>query len=80
MINCTGRYCPIQHGFIDPATCKIADKCPNATKSVSNGDRVRMMNNEKLANVIECPYDECIDSSQSCIECKKKWLRREVDE
>lgn len=51
----------------------------------SNGDRIRRMTDEELANFIENPgkspwvkCDEC--KWESCIECCLEWLKQECEE
>lgn len=51
----------------------------------TNGDRIRQMNNELLADIIDCPYGEdrkdCKMSNQFlfCVECKFDWLNKECE-
>ena len=48
----------------------------------TNGDRIRAMSDEELANQIECPYDNvpelCYHST--CYDCVLKWLKQPVEE
>lgn len=77
--NCTGKACPIQHGFIDPATCSIADRCPNATKPMTNGERVRKMSDERLVRLImnrSCVGDFA-NCNQDCEKCWLEWFKKE---
>ena len=50
MAKCTGMRCPMQHGYkVDE--CNNTD-CPYRTEPITNADRIRAMNDEKLAK--EC--------------------------
>jgi hypothetical protein len=51
-IKCTGLNCPMQAGKVDPATCKAADTCEWATKTLTNADRIRAMTDEELATLL----------------------------
>jgi hypothetical protein len=46
----------------------------------SNGDKVRRMNNEKLSEIIICPYKfsvgDCEWKGITCNECCLEWLRK----
>ncbi len=48
MKNCTGIFCPMQYGKVDPATCQAVDYCPQATPPRTNADRIRAMSDEEL--------------------------------
>jgi len=52
MKNCTGIFCPMQFGTVDPATCQAVDYCPQATPPKTNADRIRSMTDEELAEFI----------------------------
>ena len=52
MKNCTGIFCPMQFGTVDPATCQAVDYCPQATPPKTNADRIRSMTDEELAKKI----------------------------
>ena len=51
-------------------------------KRMTNGDRIRAMTDEELANIVCCQNtksgDECFDAS--CYECTLDWLKQEVEE
>ena len=50
MAKCTGMRCPMQNGYkVDE--CNNTD-CPYRTEPITNADRIRAMNDEKLAK--EC--------------------------
>ena len=49
MKNCTGIFCPVQYGKVDPATCQAADYCPQATPPKTNADRIREWSDEEIA-------------------------------
>jgi hypothetical protein len=57
----------------------IADNCEDfEPKVITNGDKIRQMSNEKLKNVIDCPYpdDLCVHRHDEypCECCKRDWL------
>ena len=58
MKNCTGIFCPMQYGKVDPATCQAADSCSHATPPKTKADLLRAMTDEELAAKIEelCQY------------------------
>lgn len=47
----------------------------------TNGDRIRAMSDEELAEVIMCPYgDVCeIWNKESCVECCLDWLKQPAE-
>lgn len=47
--KCTGRNCPFQYDRIVPGECLWPEACRFATFPVSNGDRLRAMTDEELA-------------------------------
>ena len=53
-------------------------------KPLTNGDRMRRMNDEELAAIIMCPYEldygSCIGNGLRCIDCCKRYLAEEVRE
>lgn len=55
---------------------------------MTNGDRIRKMSNEELAEVIMCPHDiepgmcntqECEKGCWECVRCCKEWLEKEYE-
>lgn len=58
--KCTGANCPMQVGYVVPETCPEPEKCRYATFPQTNGDRIRAMTDEALANIL---YSVCVDSS-----------------
>jgi len=48
MKNCTGIFCPMQYGKVDPATCQAAGSCSYATPPKTKADRIRAMTDEEL--------------------------------
>lgn len=63
--------------------------------AMTNGDRIRRMSNEELADIVFCPYDtagepeeimpcllgeESFVSPDKCKECMMAWLGREINE
>lgn len=72
--------------------CKSKAECPDLWGCTSgipaekmgiktNGDRIRKMTNDELADIIICPYDadESSCGKQNCLECCKEWLESEVE-
>lgn len=47
--KCTGANCPMQVGCVDPETCPEPEKCRYAMFPQTNGDRIRNMTDEALA-------------------------------
>ena len=73
-------------------TCKEKAKEPNLGGCTSgipiekmgiktNGDRIRKMTNDELADIIMCPYgmEESSCGKQNCFKCCREWLESEVD-
>ena len=57
------------------------EKCATC-KPLTNGDKIRGMTDEELANVIHCPLvevDGC-PTGKSCALCILRWLRSPVEE
>lgn len=80
-LKCTGTNCPMQYDCIDPKTCSEPEKCQFATFPQTNGDRIRSMTDEELADVIHCPLvevDGC-HTGKSCALCILRWLRSPVE-
>lgn len=84
--KCTGANCPMQVGYVVPETCPEPEKCRYATFPQTNGDRIRAMTDEELANSefapIICdmvPAEWCY-MGRSCYECRLAWLRSPVEE
>lgn len=48
---------------------------------MTNGDKVREMTNEELADIIMCPYGTEAYScgKPNCLKCCREWLESEVD-
>lgn len=49
---------------------------------MTNFEKIKQMDINELAFVIMCPYDNdgsCLQK-ESCIDCCKKWLEKEVQE
>lgn len=65
--------------------CRDARKrvCPDVV--FTNADRIREMDDEKLAEVIMCPHDgdegACrgTPDAQTCIECCLEWLHKSAE-
>lgn len=47
---------------------------------MTNGDKIRKMTDEELANIVICPYEWCSHFQIACKECKQKWLDTVIDE
>lgn len=50
---------------------------------MTNADKIRIMTNEELAEIIKCPYstkEELCDRDIGCIDCCKKWLESDTGE
>ncbi len=47
----------------------------------TNGDRIRKMTNEELADIIMCPYGTRAPScgKPNCFKCCREWLESEVE-
>lgn len=48
---------------------------------LTNADKIRVMTNEELAQIIECPYsttEELCDRDIGCMDCCKKWLESDT--
>ena len=73
-----------------PLTAPFREDMQQAKQT--NGDRIRSMNDEELAEFIPCPYDTAGDyimpcllgerkgnpTKEECHECMMKWLEREA--
>lgn len=74
--------------------CKYGDSCgfdfcvPEYCKDfepaqMTNADRIRAMDDEELAKIIMCPYDNdhnsCVPGS-NCLDCCLKWLQQPYEE
>lgn len=79
MAKCTGVRCPMQVGYkIDE--CNHTD-CPYRTEPVTNADKIRAMNDEELAKVMErmlgCPVTgDCKKMLEDCNDCWLDWLQQ----
>lgn len=49
---------------------------------MTNGDKIREMSNDELAEIIMCPYladpETCIRET-TCVECCREWLAEEAE-
>lgn len=84
MKNCTGIFCPMQYGKVDPATCQAVDYCSYATPPKTKADRIRAMTDEELAwelaRICRMPFykdDSEIDEYE--VDCWANWLKQEVE-
>ena len=82
MAKCTGVRCPMQVGYkIDE--CNHTD-CPYRTEPVTNADKIRAMNDEELAKVMErvlgCPVTgDCKKMFEDCNDCWLDWLQQPAE-
>lgn len=71
--DCQNTDCPAEMPDPNAAACKKF-----VGTALTNGDVIRLMSNEELAGVIECPHFEgmCIhrDDEYPCKCCKRDWL------
>ena len=94
MKNCTGIFCPLQYGKVDPATCQAADHCSHATPPKTKADLLRAMTDEELAEWLErirvfcanefcgkaCPlYEVCFSFAEQPTETLN-WLKQEAND
>ena len=57
-------------------TCEFCNGHGYMPAPKTNGDRIRVMKDEELAEIIMCPHDmECDNPEQSCISCCLEWLK-----
>lgn len=49
--KCTGRYCPMQVGTVNPKNCECADACGYVSRP-TNADVIRVMTDEELARFL----------------------------
>lgn len=49
--KCTGRYCPMQVGTVNPKNCECADACGYVSRP-TNADAIRAMTDEELARFL----------------------------
>lgn len=73
--KCTGANCPMQVGYVVPETCPEPEKCRYATFPQTNGDRIRAMTNEELAQILNI----CCISYIICTGCEECVLDRFCD-
>lgn len=88
--------CPIDYSFIrnggkynicadfSPSE-ENCTKCWNQEyrKGMTNADRIRSLDDEKLAEELMCPIRGGVcnaDTYEECVEYRRKWLQQEVDE
>ena len=97
LARCRDLSCPAASGFIrkthDEAIAawnRRADHLPDATKMVSNADRIRKTTDEELAKMLAYNYDfyeEICGSDErtrvcdnDCVACTLEWLRQRARE
>ncbi len=54
----------------------------SARDLITNGDRIRAMTDDQLADVVMCPYDAaCLDGDieERCAACCLKWLQAKAE-
>lgn len=49
--KCTGRYCPMRVGTVDPKNCSCTDICYYVTRA-TNADVIRVMTDEELSRFL----------------------------
>ena len=77
--------CPVceGHGYTNwkkvdgiARTCEYCSGRGYMPAPKTNGDRIRAMKDEELAEVIMCPHDmECHEEGKSCVSCCLEWLK-----
>ena len=75
----SGTY-DLKYGFIPDDDCE---------KPMTNGDRIRQMSDEELAefianDVVDCcnckhPRNGCTENDETCADCWLDWLKQEAD-
>ena len=75
MKNCTGIFCPMQYGKVDPATCQAADSCSHATLPKTKADIIRAMTDEELADYLRYYSDSYARYDMDWLD----WLRQEAE-
>lgn len=86
MNNC-GQVCKwntYEYGCTKPLyeVCPLVNLNVDRKKPMTNADRIRVMSDEELAEIIICPYD--VDESlcnkmACCLDCCLEWLREPVE-
>ena len=62
---------------------KIIKRIGESEKKLSNGDRIRGMGDEELAEIIVCPFDtdpSVCSYKGTCLDCCLEWLKQPVEE
>lgn len=81
--KCTGANCPMQAGYVVPETCPEPEKCQYATFPQTNGDKIRAMSDNELAEYLSevhyCPTFSICDATKNCYDCWAEWLRSPVE-
>lgn len=89
-MNCTGKRCIMQFDKVDPSTCKCVSYCPQATPPMTNGDRIRSMSDEELADrfyFLRCDalrlegFEGLIETRDEVLDWLKQvldWLKQEA--
>ena len=78
MKNCTGIFCPMQYGKVDPATCQAAGSCSYATPPKTNADRIRAMTDEELAHLLHSAEEHLFTGNLWNYEKWTEWLKQEA--
>jgi len=79
MKNCTGIFCPMQYGKVDPATCPRVSYCPQATQPKTNADRIRAMTDEELAHLLHSAEEHLFTGNLWNYEKWTEWLKEEAE-
>lgn len=85
-VGCKNQICPAKieqatlYGTVDEAYL-LATNAWNSRPSKTNGDKIRQMSDEDLAETISCPHhsDDCYYEELSCKPCTLEWLKKEAE-
>lgn len=78
------KRCIERHEVVCKHYPRLCKKCLSF-KEENNGDRIRSMSNEELANLLgdKCvcpPSGECAEASGNCDACWLKWLNKPTED
>ena len=69
--------------FSDDNTLSYCVMGPCQVQTLSNADRIRAMNDEELARMLnraDCPPNTSCNDGQRCIKCWMEWLQQPAEE
>lgn len=70
--ECTG-------GLLHKNECSCCRGARTLRVIMTNADRIREMNDEELADVVECPYyGVCFE--KDCHKCRLEWLQKTMED